>query len=89
MTVPILILIGEADDWTLAQECRNMVEGRDDWGISRHKGGGAPIKLVVYPNAYHAFDAVEPEDADPVFRSSPRIQPGGDGAIDRCGSRIP
>jgi dienelactone hydrolase len=57
MTVPILILIGEADDWTLAQECRNMVEGRDDWGISRHKGGGAPIKLVVYPNAYHAFDA--------------------------------
>jgi len=26
-----LILIGELDDWTLAESCRNMVEGRDDW----------------------------------------------------------
>src|SRR5438309_10370163 len=25
MTVPTLILIGERDDWALAQECRNMV----------------------------------------------------------------
>jgi dienelactone hydrolase len=57
MTVPTLILIGELDDWTLAKECRNMVDGRDDWGISRHKGQGAPIKLVIYPGAYHAFDA--------------------------------
>jgi dienelactone hydrolase len=57
MTVPTLILIGGADDWTPARECRNMVDGRDDWGISRQKGLGAPIKLVVYPGAYHAFDA--------------------------------
>ena len=57
MTVPTLILIGELDDWALAQECRNMVDGRDDWGISRQKNQGAPIKLVVYPGAYHAFDA--------------------------------
>ena len=56
MTVPTLILIGERDDWTPAQECRNMVDGRDDWGISRHKGEGAPVRLVVYPDAYHAFD---------------------------------
>jgi dienelactone hydrolase len=57
MTVPTLILIGERDDWTSAQECRNMVDGRDDWGISRQKGQGVPIRLVVYPGAYHAFDA--------------------------------
>ncbi|MGZ5877442.1 MAG: dienelactone hydrolase family protein [Bradyrhizobium sp.] len=56
MTVPTLILIGELDDWTPADECRNMVDGRDDWGISRQKGEGAPIRLVVYPDAYHAFD---------------------------------
>jgi dienelactone hydrolase len=56
MTVPTLILIGELDDWTPALECRNMVEGRDDWGISRQKGQGVPIKLIVYPGAYHAFD---------------------------------
>jgi dienelactone hydrolase len=57
MTVPTLILIGELDDWTPANECRNMVEGRDDWGMSRQKGEGSPIKLVVYSGAYHAFDS--------------------------------
>ena len=57
MTVPTLILVGELDDWTPAAECRNMVDGRDSWGISRQKGQGVPITLVVYPGAYHAFDA--------------------------------
>jgi dienelactone hydrolase len=57
VTVPTLILVGELDDWTPAQECRNMVEGRDDWGISRQKGQGVPIRLIVYPGAYHGFDA--------------------------------
>jgi dienelactone hydrolase len=56
MTVPTLILIGEDDDWTPADACRKMVEGRDDWGISRQKGAGAPVRLVVYPGAHHAFD---------------------------------
>ena len=57
MTVPTLILIGELDDWTPAVECRNMAEGRDDYGISRHKGDGVPIQLIVYPGAYHSFDS--------------------------------
>ncbi len=56
MTVPTLILVGELDDWTPAAECRSMAEGRDDYGISRTKGDGAPISLIVYPGAYHAFD---------------------------------
>ena len=56
MTVPTLILIGELDDWTPADECRNLAEGRDDYGISRQKGLGVPIELVVYPGAYHGFD---------------------------------
>jgi dienelactone hydrolase len=57
MTVPTLILIGERDDWAPAQECRNMVDGRDDWGISRDLSQGVPVRLIVYPGAYHAFDA--------------------------------
>jgi dienelactone hydrolase len=57
MTVPTLILIGALDDWMPAQECRDMVEGRDGFGISREKGTGVPMKLIVYPGAYHAFDA--------------------------------
>jgi dienelactone hydrolase len=56
MTVTTLILIGELDDWTPALECRNMADGRDDWGISRQKGEGIPVRLIVYPGAYHDFD---------------------------------
>ena len=41
-----------------------MVDGRDDWGISRRKGDGIPVSLVVYPGAYHAFDV--PALATPV-----------------------
>lgn len=55
LTVPTLILIGELDDWTPASECRNLADGRDDYGISRQKVG-VPIELVVYPGAYHGFD---------------------------------
>ena len=57
LTVPTLILIGERDDLNSAEECRNLVAGRDGWGISRPKDRAIPIKLVVYPDAYHAFDA--------------------------------
>ncbi len=64
MTVPTLIMIGELDDWTPAQECRNLAEGRDDWGISREQGKGVPVEITVYPGAYHAFDV--PSLATPV-----------------------
>jgi dienelactone hydrolase len=57
LTVPTLILIGERDDLNSAEECRNLVAGRDGWGISRPKDRAIPIKLVVYPDAYHGFDA--------------------------------
>jgi dienelactone hydrolase len=57
MTVPTLVLIGELDDLTSASACRDLAEGRDDMGISRQKGDGVPIQLIVYPGAYHAFDA--------------------------------
>jgi dienelactone hydrolase len=56
MTVPTLILIGERDDLNPAEACRKLADGRDDWGTSRQGNEGAPIKLIVYPGAYHAFD---------------------------------
>jgi hypothetical protein len=51
MTVPTLILIGERDDLATADACRKMAGGEDDMGISRQKGAGAPVKLIVYPDA--------------------------------------
>jgi dienelactone hydrolase len=51
MTAPALILIGEADDWTPAERCRDMV--------AHARPDGAPIALTVYPEAYHAFDVVQ------------------------------
>ena len=48
LSAPTVILIGERDDWTPAEACR-----RD---MARRSGEGAPVKLVVYPDAYHAFN---------------------------------
>jgi dienelactone hydrolase len=56
MTAPALILIGEKDDWTPADNCRRLVERKDDYGMSREKDDGPPIRLIVYPGAYHSFD---------------------------------
>ena len=48
MMAPTMILIGEADDWTPADRCRQM--------IAKARPDGAPIALTVYPDAHHAFD---------------------------------
>ena len=47
--IPLLILIGERDDWTKAPPCQELV--------SRAKARGEPVEIVVYPNAFHDFDA--------------------------------
>lgn len=56
MTIPTLILIGGRDDWASADACRKMAAGEDDSGISRQKGQGAPVRLIVYPDAHFGFD---------------------------------
>ena len=56
MTVPTLILIGERDDLAGVDSCRKMAAGEDDFGISRQKGEGAPVRLITYPEAYFGFD---------------------------------
>ena len=47
LSADTLILIGELDDWTPAQRCRNLRAGL---------GGGYDLELIVYPGAYHSFD---------------------------------
>ena len=48
LTAPTLILVGESDDWTPAERCREM--------IAHAQPDSAPIALHVYPDTYHAFD---------------------------------
>jgi dienelactone hydrolase len=45
---PLLLLIGDADDWTLPGECARMVEAM--------RGRGADATIVLYPGAVHYFD---------------------------------
>ena len=46
--VPVLLLAGDKDDWTLADRCRRMVSG-----LARP----ALVDAVFYPDAYHSFDS--------------------------------
>jgi dienelactone hydrolase len=48
VAAPTVIMIGELDDWTPARDCRNAV--------ARRSSEGSPVKLVVYPGAYHGFN---------------------------------
>ena len=47
LDAPLLILIGEADDWTPASRCETMLSGEE----SAHE-----VTLIVYPGTTHAFD---------------------------------
>jgi dienelactone hydrolase len=47
---PLLLLIGDADDWTLASECDRMVTAM--------RGRGADATIVRYRGAVHYFDVV-------------------------------
>jgi dienelactone hydrolase len=52
LDAPLLILIGGADDWTLAARCESMKAV----GPTGHA-----VTLKVYPGATHAFDAEGPD----------------------------
>jgi dienelactone hydrolase len=67
---PVLILIGELDDWTPAEPCRRLVEAS--------RAAGYPMELKIYPGAHHSFD-----NNNPVRFVAARTNfgaPGGHGA---------
>jgi dienelactone hydrolase len=51
-SAPLLILVGEADDWTPATPCRNLAEAAGKRGDD--------VTLQLYPGAYHGFDTPNP-----------------------------
>ena len=50
---PLLILIGEKDDWTPAEHCRVLAE--------RAQAAGYPVTIKIYPGANHSFDNTFPQ----------------------------
>jgi dienelactone hydrolase len=44
--LPVLILIGDKDDWASADACRRLKPDRPEL-----------VEIVYYPDAYHSFDA--------------------------------
>ena len=48
VSVPTLILGGALDEWAPVRACQRM--------MARHRGLGAAMRLVVYPDAHHAFN---------------------------------
>ncbi|WP_428672960.1 dienelactone hydrolase family protein [Reyranella sp.] len=44
--LPVLVLIGDKDDWTSADACRRLKPDRPEL-----------VEIVYYPNAYHSFDS--------------------------------
>jgi dienelactone hydrolase len=49
VAVPLLILIGDKDDWTPADNCRKLQAS----GFTRPD----LVQVIYYPNAYHSFDS--------------------------------
>ena len=58
-TAPVLVLIGDADDWTPSSSCEAMVAGRTELGAPRKPGDRSLIELVIYPGAHHGFDLLD------------------------------
>jgi len=49
---PLLILIGELDDWTPAEPCRRLAAAA--------QAAGYPVEIKIYPGAHHSFDSSAP-----------------------------
>jgi dienelactone hydrolase len=49
---PLLILIGDRDDWTPAADCQRLAEAA--------RPVAPPVVLIVYPGAHHSFDSPQP-----------------------------
>jgi dienelactone hydrolase len=62
-TVPLLVLMGEADTWTPFKPCQAFIEAA--------KTHGSPVEIKGYPSAVHAFDAPDLERRElPAYRSA-------------------
>ncbi|MFO1189875.1 MAG: dienelactone hydrolase family protein [Alphaproteobacteria bacterium] len=71
--MPLLILVGKADDWTPAPPCAELADR-----LAGHGTGQDPaVRAILYPGAHHAFDMPN----SPVHqRTGIAVRGGGDRA---------
>jgi len=73
-SAPLLMMVGEADDWTPAEPCRQLAD----------RAEGAPVEFVAFPGAYHGFDGTSPvrlrHDVPNGVRPGEGVHVGGDPA---------
>ena len=69
--VPVLMLLGESDEWTSARACRRLAER-----------GGADVEVVAYPGTHHGFD----QPALPLTELSGLAQTTRGGGVARIGT---
>ena len=58
-TGPVLVLVGDKDDWTPSSACEAMAAGRSELGSPRTPGDRSSIELVIYPGVHHSFDQLD------------------------------
>jgi dienelactone hydrolase len=56
---PMLVLVGDKDDWTPSSSCEAMAAGRSELGAPRTPGDRSSIELVIYPGVHHSFDQLD------------------------------
>jgi len=76
-SIPLLVLVGDHDNWTPAAPCKAFVDG----AVER----GSKIEMQIYPDAYHDFDwPNDPVHALPAYRTRAGVIPiAGTGAAAR------
>jgi dienelactone hydrolase len=66
--IPLLVLFGEADNWTPSAPCAEL--------IAAAKARGAPAEIKLYPGALHVFDAPNlPRRELPAYRMASGVVP--------------
>lgn len=78
--IPLLVLQGDADNWTPAKPCQAFIEAA--------RGRGAPVTLQLYANAAHAFDAAHvPIHAIEAYREGNQAPIVGTNELARADAR--
>ena len=60
--MPLLVVLGGADNWTTAAPCAAITEAA--------ARAGAPVETVIYPGAFHDFDGTNPLRTITLFEGS-------------------